>query len=201
MYNRGARELQEAFGTTRLADRLSEKEARRCLTDEDREFVGGACMFFLSTTDESGQPLCSYKGGLPGFVRVEDDRTLLFPSYDGNGTFRSLGNISLMGKVALLFIDLTTQRRTLVEGEAALLRDRETLRLWEGAQLAVRVQVRRVFSSCSRYIHPHKLVAHSAYVPRRGHRPPVPEWKDKAAYKDVLPEPDAGREESRNEHA
>ena len=195
MYNRGARELQEAAGTTRLADRLREHEARESLSDEDREFIGGACMFFLSTADESGRPLCSYKGGLPGFVHVEDDRTLLFPSYDGNGTFRSLGNILVNEKVALLFIDFTTQRRTLVEGEAALLRGRESLRPWEGAQLAVSVRVERVFSSCPRYIHLHELVAHSEYAPGRGRRPPVPEWKEKAAYKDVLPEPGAGREE------
>ena len=46
-------------------------------------------MFFLATADEAGRPDCSYKGGDPGFVRVIGDDELAFPSYDGNGMFRS----------------------------------------------------------------------------------------------------------------
>ena len=42
-------------------------------------------MFFLATADAEGRPTCSYKGGEPGFVRVLDPRTLVFPNYDGNG--------------------------------------------------------------------------------------------------------------------
>ena len=50
-------------------------------------------MFFLATADDEGRPDCSYKGGDPGFVRVLDERTIAFPGYDGNGMFRSFGNL------------------------------------------------------------------------------------------------------------
>ena len=50
-------------------------------------------MFFLATADAQGRPNCSYKGGEPGFVRVLDERTIAFPSYDGNGMFMSFGNV------------------------------------------------------------------------------------------------------------
>jgi predicted pyridoxine 5'-phosphate oxidase superfamily flavin-nucleotide-binding protein len=187
MFNEGSRKLQAHFQTVRLADRLSEVEARSCLTDEDQALVENAAMFFLATADEQGQPLCSYKGGLPGFILVEDNRTIVFPSYDGNGTFRSLGNMLVNSQVALLFIDLETQQRTLVEGVAKLESDHPRLERWEGAQLVVSVEVKRVFSACSRYIHKFKLMSYSEYVPRKGHQPPVPAWKEKEAYRDVLP--------------
>lgn len=37
-------------------------------------------MFFLATADTTGQPSCPYKGGAPGFVRVPDAKTLMFPN-------------------------------------------------------------------------------------------------------------------------
>jgi hypothetical protein len=38
-------------------------------------------MFFLATSDATGQPSCLYNGGGPGFVRVVDPGTIAFPSY------------------------------------------------------------------------------------------------------------------------
>ncbi|MCX7065720.1 MAG: pyridoxamine 5'-phosphate oxidase family protein [Proteobacteria bacterium] len=92
-YGNGARTLQDRFDSRRLADRLEQVTLRRAFTDEDRAFIARAPMFFLATADSDGRPDCSYKGGLPGFVHVVDDTTLAFPSYDGNGQFRSLGNL------------------------------------------------------------------------------------------------------------
>lgn len=56
--------------------------------------------------------MCSYKGGDPGFVSVLDDRTLAFPSYDGNGMFLSTGNVAEARGVDLLFIDFEERRRS-----------------------------------------------------------------------------------------
>ena len=79
-------------------------------TDDDRAFIESRDMFFLATADEHGMPQCSYKGGDPGFVRVVDEHTLAFPSYDGNGTYLSLGNLLVNPQVGILFIDF--QRRS-----------------------------------------------------------------------------------------
>jgi predicted pyridoxine 5'-phosphate oxidase superfamily flavin-nucleotide-binding protein len=48
---------------------------------------------FVASADGQGRPDCSYKGGLPGFVRVLDSCTLAIPDYDGNGMYRTWGNI------------------------------------------------------------------------------------------------------------
>ncbi len=92
-YNDGSRDLQDRMGSRGLADRLVDKLARDTFTDDDRAFIESRPMFFLATADAEGRPDCSYKGGDPGFVRVVGPGTLAFPSYDGNGMFRSLGNV------------------------------------------------------------------------------------------------------------
>ena len=90
MYHAGSRALQDAFDTRRLADRLEERLTREAFRDDDRAFIQAQAFFFLASADAEGWPDCSYKGGVPGFVQVSDAHTLVFPSYDGIGMFRSL---------------------------------------------------------------------------------------------------------------
>ncbi|MET0378017.1 MAG: pyridoxamine 5'-phosphate oxidase family protein, partial [Spongiibacteraceae bacterium] len=111
MYHDGSRQWQDEFGTRALADRLAERLARAVFTDEDRAFIESRPLFFLATADATAHPDCSYKGGTPGFVRVLDPQTLVFPSYDGNGMFKSLGNIAVNPHVGLLFIDFESPKR------------------------------------------------------------------------------------------
>ena len=87
------RQLQGEFETTDLADRIVEAVVTEELSDPQAEFIHSRNMFYLSTIDESGYPSCSYKGGDLGFVRVINPVTIVFPNYDGNGMFMSMGNI------------------------------------------------------------------------------------------------------------
>jgi hypothetical protein len=93
-FHEGMRTWQDRFDSRRLADRLEERLGRNRFTADDRAFIESRTMFFLATADEAGRPDCSYKGGDAGFVRVTGDDELVFPSYDGNGMFRSIGNLS-----------------------------------------------------------------------------------------------------------
>lgn len=190
-YHDGMRSLQDRFDSRRLADRLDERLGRSAFTPEDRAFVESRTMFFLATADAGGAPDCSYKGGDAGFVRVTADDELAFPSYDGNGMFRSLGNVSVNAAVALLFIDFDSPRRLRVNGAASLHFDDPLREAFTGAQLVVRVRARRIFPNCPRYIHRMQLVEPSPYVPRVGTEPPVPKWKQFDAFRDVLPRGDA----------
>ena len=90
------------------------------LSDGDVGFIEGSSMFFLATADADGWPDVSYKGGRPGFVRCLDRRTIAFPSYDGNGMFRSLGNMLVNDRVSLLFVDFEHPDRLRVQGTAAV---------------------------------------------------------------------------------
>jgi hypothetical protein len=192
-YHEGMRSLQDRFDTRRLADRLDEKLGRTAFTDEDRKFIESRRLFFLATADAEGQPDCSYKGGEPGFVRVTAPDELAFPSYDGNGMFRSLGNVLVNPAVALLFIDFERPNRLRVNGRASIVEGDPLLAAFDGAQLVVRVRATRIFPNCPRYIHRMALVEASPYAPRPGYVPPVPKWKRFEAFCDVLPRDDPAR--------
>jgi hypothetical protein len=194
MYHGGSRELQDRFATRALADRLVEKLARAEFTAEDRGFVESRPMFFLATADAEGRPDCSYKGGLPGFVRVVEPGTLAFPSYDGNGMFKSLGNILVNPAVGLLFIDFESPKRLRVNGRASVSADDPLRTQFAGAQLVVRVKAQAIFPNCPRYIHRMKPLETSEYAPREGHTPPVPGWKQRPEFREVLPPGDPARE-------
>ncbi|HUR76931.1 MAG TPA: pyridoxamine 5'-phosphate oxidase family protein [Acidimicrobiales bacterium] len=188
MYHEGSRTLQDRFDSRRIADRLEKVTVHSGLTADDAAFVERCSMFFLATADADGWPDCSYKGGMPGFVKVLDPATLAFPDYDGNGMFRSLGNVVVNPKVGMLFIDFAHPNRMRVNGTATIHEDDELLSEFEGAQAVVRVAVDRVFPNCPRYIHRMELVEHSVYAPRADHVAPEPEWKRMAVFRDALPE-------------
>jgi predicted pyridoxine 5'-phosphate oxidase superfamily flavin-nucleotide-binding protein len=187
------RHLQDRCDTRRLADRLDEKLARTAFTAEDRTFIESRPLFFLATADAAGRPDCSYKGGAPGFVRVTDVDELAFPSYDGNGMFRSLGNVLVNAAVALLFIDFERPNRLRVNGSALVVEDDPLLTGFPGAQFVVRVRAARIFPNCPRYLHRMTLAETSPYVPRADYTPPIPKWKRFDEFADVLPRNDPAR--------
>jgi uncharacterized protein len=194
-YHEGMRELQDRYDTRRLADRLAERLGRVTFGAEHRLFIESRTMFFLATADARGEPDCSYKGGDVGFVRVISDDELAFPSYDGNGMFRSLGNARVNAAVALLFIDFERPNRLRVNGHARIDDDDPLRASFPGAQLVVRVRAARIFPNCPRYIHRMQLVESSPYVPQAGRAPPVPLWKRSDAFRDVLAADDPARHE------
>src|ERR1700741_2662018 len=143
LYHDGNRALQDEFGSRPLADRLEEKLTRTAFTDDDKAYIESCIYFFLATADREGRPDCSFKGGAPGFVRVTGPAELTFPDYDGNGMFKSLGNLLVNPCVGLLFIDLHEQpRRLRINGEGRVVRDDPLLAVTVGAQLMVRITAR-----------------------------------------------------------
>ena len=124
---------------------------------------------------------------MPGFVRVTGASELAFPDYDGNGMFKSLGNLLVNPSVGLLFIDLHEKpRRLRVNGRATVARDDPLLAGTVGAQMIVRVKARAIFPNCPRYIPKLQLVESSQYVPQPGRDPIEPAWKGFADFKDYV---------------
>lgn len=187
VYHEGNRQLQDQFDSRRIADRLEKVTLHDQFSAGDVAFIEGSDMFFLATADGDGWPDVSYKGGLPGFVRVIAADELAFPSYDGNGMFKSLGNVLVNPKVGLLFINFEKPDRMRIQG-TAFVRERDPLmESFPGAQLIVRVKAERIFPNCPRYIHKMELIERSVYAPRPDYKPPEPEWKRMEIFKDALP--------------
>lgn len=188
LYHDGNRQLQDAFGSRRLADRLEEKVTRTSFTEDNKAFIESALYFFFATADAEGRPDCSFKGGTPGFVRVTGPDELVFPDYDGNGMFKSLGNVLVNPEVGLLFIAMHgAPKRLRVNGTATISDNHPLLKSIAGAQLIITVKARAVFPNCPRYIPELSLAAPSVYSPAAGHEPPEPAWKSFELLADVVP--------------
>lgn len=186
-YHEGMRRLQDLRDTRRIADRLAELTLHHAFSEDDRSFIERCAMLFVATADVDGRPDCSYKGGLPGFVRVIDERTLAFPDYDGNGMYRSWGNVLVNPHVGLLFVDFANARRIRVNGVARVSDDDPLLGEFPGAVFIIRVSAEQIFPNCPRYIHRMQLIEHSVYAPRANYAPPDPEWKSYESLRDALP--------------
>ena len=172
---------------------MADSEPTDVLT-QVRRFARRRPFVFLASADAEGRPECSYKGGQPGFVRVLDATRLAIPSYDGNGMFRSLGNVLVNPHVGLLFIDFASGRRLRVQGRATIDLTDPLAAEFEGAQCVVRVAVSLVFPNCPRYVHSMQRAGLSDFAPRPGHVPPVPAWKRFEMFRDVLAADDPARD-------
>ena len=120
-------------------------------------------------------------------MRILDARTLAFPSYDGNGMFKSLGNVLVNPQVGLLFIDFENPKRLRVNGRASIDEADPLLCETKGAELVVRVQVEAIFPNCPRYVHRLQMAERSVYTPTEGQEPPEPGWKRRPEFREVLP--------------
>jgi predicted pyridoxine 5'-phosphate oxidase superfamily flavin-nucleotide-binding protein len=187
-YHPGNRALQDAFGSRALADRLAEKLGRNVFSEADATFIAAQPFFFLATADADGRPDCSFKGGAPGFARVVAPDLLVFPDYDGNGMFKSLGNILANPHVGLLFISMTERpARLRVNGRAEVVSDDPLIAEIPGAQLLVKVTPTDIFPNCPRYIPDMSTGRASSDTPKAGVTAEEPRWKTYPDFADVTP--------------
>jgi hypothetical protein len=74
-------------------------------------FLSASDTFFIASQYQDGERGnnrgidLSHRGGMPGFVHVADERTLLIPDYSGNNFFNTVGNLMRDPRAALLFCD------------------------------------------------------------------------------------------------
>lgn len=186
LYGNNHRALQIAFDTRALADRIEDIAVKPEVDDVGKAFIESRDMFFLSTVDHNGRPTVSYKGGTPGFVRVVDATTILFPSYDGNGMYLSLGNITGHAEIGMLFIDFEKPFRLRLQGRAEVIVSGPELELFQEAELVVKVAVHETWMNCPRYIHRYQKVESSRYAPGVEAETPFCEWKRIDGLQDVV---------------
>ena len=199
MYSQEQKKLQSDFGTQQLAEKLVNMIVKSTLDERERAFIESREMFFLSTVDKEGRPTVSFKGGAAGFLKAIDEKTIVFPSYDGNGMFLSMGNISATSQVGLLLIDFETPHRMRIQGKASVNQNDPLLGVFPGANLIVRVEIEKTWINCPRYIPTYKRIATSKYIPSVDGSAPLAAWKKIEDLKGVLPPADRKIVESSGE--
>jgi len=184
MFHGGNRALQDKYGGRAVADRIVDLVEASEINDEFKEFIESLPFFFLATSAGENTD-CSFKGGAPGFVRVTAPDRIIFPDYDGNRMYKSLGNITENPDVGLLFMRFGAEEgqgalflRVRVNGKAAVHDDHDALVSYPGAQRIVEIAVEHVFPNCPRYIPQMQTVSPSRHIPEAGKDQPVPAWKE-----------------------
>ena len=122
----GEHELQAQFGNTKRANAFYDNQVLDYLTPEMRDFMSRMTMAFIATSDAHGECDSSFRAGPPGFMRVIDEKTVMWPEYKGNGVMASMGNISENPYVGLLMVDFfetavglhVNGKATIVENDA-----------------------------------------------------------------------------------
>jgi predicted pyridoxine 5'-phosphate oxidase superfamily flavin-nucleotide-binding protein len=166
--SRGEHELQQRFGTTKRALAFYNNQVLGHLNPLMQAFIAHQEMLFIATADAHGECDCSFRAGLPGFVHILDEKTLLYPEYRGNGVIASLGNIAENPHIGMIFIDFfestvglhVNGTATIMENAALMDRSdipdeiRQDIAVEGGRQPErwVRVAVEEAYIHCSKHI-------------------------------------------------
>lgn len=127
----------------RSATRLDDAAART-VTGADTFFIASAHPESGRSSDPSRGVDVSHRGGPAGFVRVQDDGSLLAPDYSGNSFFNTLGNLQLEPRCGLLFLDGASGTRLHLACRATLLDEPPDPATWPAALRLLRLDVDRV---------------------------------------------------------
>jgi predicted pyridoxine 5'-phosphate oxidase superfamily flavin-nucleotide-binding protein len=108
-------EQQRTYGRSLPRGAARERDA---LGPAEAEFIAERDSFYMATISESGWPYVQHRGGPPGFIKLLDEHTLVFPDFKGNRQLISSGNLQGDGRVALILVDYPRRERLKLLGHA-----------------------------------------------------------------------------------
>jgi PPOX class probable FMN-dependent enzyme len=145
---------------------VSELAAKKTLARLDkyaRSYIEHSPFLCIGTADENGHADVSPRGDPPGFVAVQDEKTLLMPERRGNNRIDSLRNIVADPRVALLFLIPGVGETLRVNGRAGITVAPELMARFavdgKAPQCVVVIHVESVFFQCARAIQRSRLWA------------------------------------------
>ena len=164
--SQGERELQKKHNTGNSAHSFYNSQVLDFLNPEMQKFIEDQEMVFLSTSDSKGECDASFRAGPKGFIKVLDNKTLIFPEFKGNGVMASLGNISENPQIGLMFIDFFQSSIGLhVNGKAEIITEKEASKLvnpldkaeaekdgQHKTKLWIKIEVEEAYIHCSKHI-------------------------------------------------
>ena len=150
-----------------------ERAIRKQLSSLDRHcrrFIELSPFLVLATAGETGEMDASPRGGVPGFIKVQDERTLLIPDAPGNNRLDSLENILATGQVGLLFLVPGVDETLRVNGSAVLSRAEGDLALCtddrRAPKVVVKVSVQEAYLHCAKAFMRSRLWSAESHVDR-----------------------------------
>jgi uncharacterized protein len=151
-----------------VAETIAQVESIASFGPVEQTIIAASDTFFIATAYQRDVDV-SHRGGRPGFVRIDDDRTLTIPDFSGNLYFNTLGNLELNPSAGLLFVDFVQGDRLYFTGHAEVIWEGPEIIAYAGAQRLLRFHLDRGYrvtgSLPLRWSEP----AFSPYLDRMGH--------------------------------
>lgn len=113
------------------------------LPEAAHALVRQADTFFIATAANAGKGVphgadVSHRGGRPGFVDIDAQGALVWPDFQGNNFFNTIGNLIADPRAGLLFIDFARGDLLHLSGRAELVWDGEAVARFPGAKRLLR---------------------------------------------------------------
>ena len=158
--------LEALYGPVSPAARFKELDR---LIPEYRAFVEASPFVLVATVGPEGTD-CSPRGDPPGFVAVEDERTLLIPDRRGNNRLDTLRNLIADPRCSLLFLVPGVGETIRINGRAEIdddpaLRSRFAMQGKEPTTV-LHVRIERVYFQCQKALARSRLWQADAQIER-----------------------------------
>jgi len=134
-------------------------------------FIEKSPFLVLSTSNSKGKMDASPRGGMPGFIKVIDEKTLIIPDAKGNNRLDSLTNIVETGHVGLLFLIPGVDETLRINGSAYISSDVKHLELFSkennSPKTCIIVSVEELFLHCAKAFMRSKLWQEDSKINRK----------------------------------
>ncbi len=165
----GEHYLQKKYATEDRANAFYNAQVLDYLAPVMQDFIVKQEFMFVSTSDSHGECDCTSKFGTPGFIRVLNDKFIMYPERRGNGVFANLGNIIENPHIGLLIIDFFQDTIGLhINGKARIIEHEDLMKYEENLPQSIldeielegprqperwiMVEVEEAYVQCSKHI-------------------------------------------------
>jgi PPOX class probable FMN-dependent enzyme len=159
--------LQKIYGEVFPPSKAKESDR---ITPEYRRLIEASPFFALASSGPGGLD-CSPRGDPNGFVKVQDEKTLLVPDRRGNNRIDTLRNLVHDPRVALLFLIPGCSETLRVMGRASISADPALAQqfVMEGKtpRTVLVIAVEQIFYQCAKAIVRSKLWDASRHIDRK----------------------------------
>lgn len=107
---RGSRQAYENY--------IANGAANDTIAPKVAELIAQLDGFYFGTVSSNGYPYIQFRGGLPGFLKVLDERTLGFADFSGNKQYITVGNLAGNDKAFLFLMNYRQRQRIKIWGKA-----------------------------------------------------------------------------------
>lgn len=180
------KQLRELYGfpSGRAKDKVFQALDKHAIN-----FINKSPFLVLSTSNSSGKMDASPRGGEIGFVKINDNTTLIIPDSKGNNRVDSIGNIVETGRVGLLFLIPGIDETLRINGSAKLSTNKDYLDLFSTEKnppkACIIVTVEELFLHCAKALMRSKLWDESAKIDKKEFPSMGQMLKDQLGSKDV----------------